>query len=102
MSVTTGELVATDPAVTAPLSDWRSVTELTISPSGTVVRDGKAGNAAGKAWQGPREIRNLRWEGGGEQGRAAQSATLSPDDFQRGFNDAIEKSLEQEARDRAR
>jgi hypothetical protein len=47
-----------------PLVNWRTVTELTLTPA----RDAAAGRqqrpAAGTPWQGPREIRNLRWEGG--------------------------------------
>lgn len=58
------ELVATDPKVTAPPANWRTVTEFTISPSGTTVRDGRKVTAGGTDWQGSREIRNLRWEGG--------------------------------------
>jgi len=99
VSVTLGELVATDPKVTTPLATWQTVTEFSISPSGTVVRDGKVVKAEGKAWVGPREIRNLRWEGGAYPTQAAPSATLSPDDFQRDFNDAIKKTLEQEKLD---
>jgi hypothetical protein len=40
------------------------VTEFSISPSGTTLKDGKKVKVDGKAWQGPREIRNLRWVGG--------------------------------------
>ncbi len=65
VSVELGELVAIDPNVTAPLANWRTVTEFSISPSGMIVKDGKKMKAGGKAWNGPREIRNLRWEGGG-------------------------------------
>ena len=99
VSVNVGELVATDPKVTLPLADWRSVTEFSISPSGTVVRDGQVVKADGRAWAGPREIRNLRWEGGAKPGQPAPNATLSPDDSQRDFNDAIKKSLDQEKLD---
>jgi cephalosporin-C deacetylase-like acetyl esterase len=64
VSVSLKELVATDPKVTAPLANWQSVTEFSISPSGATVKDGQKVKVDGKAWQGPREIRNLRWEGG--------------------------------------
>ena len=99
VSVTLGELVATDPKVTAPLADWRSVTEFSISPSGTVVRDGQVVKAEGKAWAGPREIRNLRWEGGAEPSQPAPNVTLSPADFERDFDGAIKKTLKQEQLD---
>ena len=65
VSVGVDELSATDPKVTAPLANWRTVTEFSLSPSGETVRDGRKVKVEGQAWEGPREIRNLRWEGGG-------------------------------------
>jgi dienelactone hydrolase len=100
VTVNLGELVPTDPGVTEPLATWRTVTEFSISPSGTVVRDGRIVKAEGKAWAGPREIRNLRWEGGAEPGEPVPNATLSADDFERDFNDAVRRSLEEEKRER--
>ena len=58
------ELTATDPNVTAPLANWQTVTEFSISPSGEIVNGRQKQRVPGKSWQGPREIRNLRWEGG--------------------------------------
>lgn len=65
VSVSLSDLAATDPAVTQPLTNWMSVTEFSISPSGQIVRDGQKVKINGKAWAGPREIRNVRWAGGG-------------------------------------
>jgi hypothetical protein len=96
VSVQLSELVAIDPGVTAPLANWQTVTEFSISPSGKTLKDGKKVKADGKAWQGSREIRNLRWEGGEYSHQAATCSALSPDDFQKNFNYAIKKSLEQE------
>ena len=96
VSVQLSELIAIDPNVTAPLANWQTVTEFSISPSGTTLKDGKKVKTDGKAWKGPREIRNLRWGGGEYSQQAATGATLSPEDFQKNFNDAIKKSLEQE------
>jgi hypothetical protein len=62
VSVKLSELVATDPKVTTPLANWQTVTEFSISPSGTVVKASQPVKLAGKGWQGPRELRNLRWE----------------------------------------
>ena len=62
VSVKLSELFATDPNVTTPLANWQTVTEFSISPSGTVVKHGQPVKLVGKGWQGPREIRNLRWE----------------------------------------
>jgi dienelactone hydrolase len=64
VSISLDELTATDPKITAPLADWQTVTELSISPSGETVEDGQRIRVNGKPWQGPRDIRNLRWESG--------------------------------------
>jgi dienelactone hydrolase len=62
VSVSLEDLVATDPKVTAPLAHWQTVTQLSMGPTGDVVRDGAKQPSPGKPWTGPREIRNLRWE----------------------------------------
>ena len=60
------------------------------------MRDGRKIKADGKPWRGPRAIRSLRWEGG-EYGRhTTTDAALRPEEFQKNFNEAIKKSLEQE------
>lgn len=96
VSVGLNELVATDPKVTAPLANWQSVTEFSLSPSGTTVRAGQKVKADGHPWRGPREIRNLHWEGGAYARQQTADAALRPEEFQKNFNDAIRKSLEQE------
>ena len=96
VSVSLNELVATDPKVTAPLANWQSVTEFSLSPSGTTVRAGQKVKADGHPWRGPREIRNLHWEGGAYARQQTADAALRPEEFQKNFNDAIRKSLEQE------
>ena len=67
--VSLAELTVSDPKFAAPLTDWRSVTELLVSPAGEVMSNGKKVKIEGTPWKGPREIRNLRWEGGDESGR---------------------------------
>ncbi len=62
VSVSLPELTATDPGIATPLTNWQTVTEFSICPSGETVKDGLKLKVNGKAWQGPREIRNLRWE----------------------------------------
>ncbi len=94
VTVQLSELTATDPKVTSPLANWQTVTEFSISPEGEVVKDGRKLKVDGKAWQGPREIRNLRWEGGEYSHQKTTDATLSPAEFQKNFNDAIKKSLD--------
>lgn len=100
VSVTLGELVATDPKVTSPLANWQTVTEFSISPSGTIVKDGKPARTSGKDWVGPRAIRNLRWVGGNYSAQSGTGEALSHEAFQTHFNNAIKKSLEQEQSDR--
>jgi hypothetical protein len=78
VSVKLDELVAADPKVTAPLANWQTVTEFSISPSGTTVKDGQKVKADGKSWRGPREIRNLRWEGGEYARQKTTAAALRP------------------------
>ncbi|TWT92513.1 alpha/beta hydrolase family protein [Neorhodopirellula pilleata] len=94
VTVKCDELTATDSSVIEPLENWRTVTEFTISPSGIVVRDGLKVDSAGQPWQGPREIRNLRWEGGQYTGQGATDGEVDPHAFDRNFDDAITKSLE--------
>lgn len=96
VSVKLSDLSATDSNHLTPLSNWRTVTEFSISPSGTKMVDGKKTKADGKAWQGPREIRNLRWEGGMYQETSTSGAALNPEDFQKNFNNAIKKSIAEE------
>ena len=62
VTVSLDDLVATDPKFTAPLTNWRIVTQFSVGPTGDVVRDGAKQPMPGKPWVGPREIRNLRWE----------------------------------------
>ena len=96
VAVSLNELIATDPKVTAPLANWQTVTEFSICPSGTTVKGGQKVKADGKAWQGPREIRHLRWEGGEYAIQKTADAALRPEEFQKNINDALKKSLEQE------
>ncbi|MBN8457140.1 MAG: acetylxylan esterase [Verrucomicrobia bacterium] len=64
VTVSLSELVASDPRITAPLANWRTVAELCVSPNGETVKGGQTVKVNGKPWAGPRNIRNLRWEGG--------------------------------------
>jgi len=100
VSVSLEELAATDPKFTAPLANWQSACELSISPSGAVAKDGQKLKLDGKAWQGPREIRNLRWEGGEYVRAGAKAGGVDSAEHEKAFNDAIKKSLEQEKQDR--
>ena len=92
--VSLGELTALDPHAAAPLPNWRTVTEFSISPSGSIVKDGQKVPVDAKPWQGPREIRKLRWEGGEYPSQTTADSALSPEEHQRNFDDAIKKSLE--------
>jgi hypothetical protein len=96
VSISAGELVALDLKVKEPPANWQTVTEYSICPSGETVKDGQKVKAGGKAWQGPREIRNLRWEGGAYVRLRPMESKLSDEEYQRQFNASINKSLEQE------
>ena len=85
-----------------PLADWRTITEFTISPSGSVGGPNGPEKLSGKPWRGPREIRNLRWEGGVYPATTAAAAATTAADIDRNFNAAIKESLEQEKRDAAK
>ncbi|MGA2496487.1 MAG: acetylxylan esterase [Tepidisphaeraceae bacterium] len=100
VSVSLNELAATDPSISASLANWQTVTEFSISPSGETVKGGQKVKVDGKAWQGPREIRNLRWEGGEYSGQRIADSALTPAEHRKQFDDAIRKSLEQEKADR--
>ena len=89
------DLVAHEINITTPLADWQTVTDLRISPTYQGGPKGRV-NIAGKAWQGPREIRNLHWEGGQYAAVQPVGSTLSAEEHQRQFNAAIDQSLEQE------
>ena len=99
VTVSIGDLTATDPKVTNKLANWRIVTEFTISPQGDVMKGAQKLKADAKPWKGSRSIRNLRWEGGEYPREANPGAAVNADDFQKNFNDAIKKSLEQEKKD---
>jgi len=99
VSVNLSELSATDPEVTAPLANWQTVTEFSLSPKGETVKNGQRVKVEGIPWKGSRAIRNLRWEGGEYAREKGADTALSPEEFQKNFNDAIKKSLEQEKLD---
>jgi len=94
------ELSPTDSKMTSPLENWQTVTEFSLGASGTSGRGKDKQQVTSSAWQGPRSIRNLRWVGGKYAEQKANAAPLNSTDFQKNFNDAIKKSLEQEKLDR--
>lgn len=85
---------------TPPLANWRTVTELAFTPAREVLEGGKWVSVVGTPWQGSREIRNLRWEGGEYAETQTPDAVLTPAGDQKAFNEAIRKSLELEKADR--
>lgn len=99
LSITADELVALDLKVKEPPANWQAVTEFSICPSGETVKDGQKIKAGGKGWKGPREIRNMRWEGGTYVSQRPTDSKLSDEEYQKQFNDSINKSLEQEKLD---
>ncbi len=100
ITVELGELVSTNAKVTAPLASWQTVTEFSISPSGTMMKDGKKEKVNGNAWKGGRAIRRMQWIGGDYPRQMAADAPLSSEAHKNYFNEAIRKSLEHEKLDR--
>jgi hypothetical protein len=102
VSVGLEDFVAMDSKVTTPLSNWRTVTDLSLSPSADFLTDGQKVHVEGKPWKNVKglAIRNLRWEGGEYGPLELGGKRLNNEDLNRGFNDAIKKSLEQEKLDR--
>jgi hypothetical protein len=88
----------------APLTSWAAVTQVQLSPSGSVTgADGAKRDLGGKPWAdaGQIRLRNLRWEGGRyADAEAAPAERGQPADAERQFNESIRRSLEQEERDR--
>jgi cephalosporin-C deacetylase-like acetyl esterase len=99
VTVHLSDLAANDPKITTLLANWQTVTEFSISPKGTIVKDGQPLSITGIPWKGQPEVRNLRWEGGEYSRQTAPNATPSTEEFGKSFNDAIKKSLEQEKAD---
>lgn len=95
VSITLQDLTPSNPETSTPLANWRTVTDLRLSPTHNGGPDGRI-HLTGKPWQGPRTIRNLRWEGGEYTTPLPVGSSLSPEDHQRQFNDAINKSLKSE------
>ena len=92
VSVAPGEPAAAGPDGPASLTDWRSVTEFSISPGGSIAKDGKKVEVDARPWQGPREIRNLRWEGGEYPRPSGQDSAPGPEEFERKLDDPIKKA----------
>lgn len=101
VTVAVNDLVAHDRKIEQPLTDWKTVTGLKLTPTYQGHPDGRIPPRS-KAWQGPREIRNLRWEGGQYSATPPAGSTLRPEEYQREFNAAIDRSLEQEKKERGR
>ena len=93
--VSAEDLVSNDLNITSPLADWQHVTDLQLSPTYQGGTKGRV-NFPGKAWQGPRRIRNLRWEGGQYATVRPLDSNLSEEHYECQFNAAIQQSLEQE------
>lgn len=84
----------------APLSSWEWLTELSLRTRGTVFKDGKEIQLGrNTSWPPPREVRNIRWEGGAYAAAADAGRALTEEEHRKGFNDAIQKSLDQEKLD---
>lgn len=84
-----------------PLTSWEWITELGLRSRGTVFQNGKEIQfGQNTTWPSPREFRNIRWEGGVYATASDTGGTLTEEEHHKGFNDAIQKSLDQEKLDR--
>ena len=99
VTVAAEETAALDPKITGPIPNWQTVTEFTLSPSGEAVKNGEKVNVGGKAWVGPRVIRNMHWEGGVYVARRPSDSKMTEEEYQKQFNNAINQSLSQEKLD---
>jgi hypothetical protein len=98
------ELQSTDKRKDTPLTSWQMLTQLQLSPSGSVYeKDGSKIDIGKQGWDMNNQIRlrNVRWEGGTYGTEGIPDATVkTPQQFDEEFNNAIKKSLEQESLDR--
>jgi hypothetical protein len=105
VSVSLADLRSADERTPEPLTSWQTVTQLQLSPTGSLLaKDGSKTEVGGKPWEDAPGIRlrNLRWEGGSYRDADVAPAVLKKSrDFDQEFNEAIRRSLEQERRDRA-
>jgi len=102
VSVGLEEFIPADSKDTAPLVNWQTLTDLSLSPSVTFVKDGQKVTMEAKPWKDSRgtQVRNLRWEGGQYPAVQTKSTVLNEEPHRKSFNDAIKKSLEQEKLDK--
>ncbi|MFT5498081.1 MAG: dienelactone hydrolase [Kiritimatiellia bacterium] len=90
------------------LTSWRQVTELGVRGRIKLTRNGEAielpgpGSAPNARWRWPREMRNLRWEGGtyAEATTVDGQQVLSEAAYKEQFQKGIDTSIELEKRDR--
>jgi len=84
----------------AAMTSWEWITELSLRSRGTFFQDGKEIQFGQNAsWPPPREFRNIRWEGGVYSTASDVESSLTEEEHRKGFNDAIQKSLDQEKLD---
>jgi len=86
-----------------PLTDWSTLTELSLSGHDAVMNANAKPAQPSVAWKnsGTIRVRHLRWVGGQYQGELPVAPELSEAERTKSFNDAIKASLEQERKDRA-
>ena len=95
VTVKTEELLSLDAKAPGPLPNWRTVTELSLGPSGEIMREGAKVPVQAKAWKGPREIqpplgrRKLSERRGGGGRRFPRRPDRGPLGHHRGFQQAV-------------
>ena len=97
-----GDLQPADDRTRTGLASWQYLTELGIVAAVRGRENGKEVVRAGGRWPQDRRFRNLRWEGGRQPRELLlPGAAISKADFDRIFQQEIDTSVEQEARDAA-
>jgi hypothetical protein len=99
VSIGLDDMVSTKKESPGKLTTWETVTELSIRRSKAYLKDGEEVNFGidTKAWNAPREFRNLRWEGGVYGTQAIAPVTLTdaaPKDLNETIQKEIKKSIE--------
>ena len=97
-----GDLEPADDRTRNGLASWQYLTELGIVAAVRGREGGKEVVRAGGRWPQDRQFRNLRWEGGSQpENLLLPGAAISKTDFDRIFQQEIDTSVRQEARDAA-
>jgi hypothetical protein len=99
VTIAFSDLKPRSPDIPALPASWQGITDLQIV-AGIHGLPENASISSGGSWPGTRQLRNLRWTGGTYTAPLLYpGGTLSVEEFQKIFQDDIDKSIELEAQD---